>query len=197
VLRRNEGAAATFLPDGEAPAAGDWFANPDLATDVPHRRVDGVGPETFYGGALGERLVDGLDALGGYRDAGPISRDHDGPLGRAARASTITGLTLHELPPAGQGIAALQMLKMLEGLRLRAMGHNSVANTSTRSIEAKKLADADLARFVADPDHMAVRAEALLDPAYLAGRARLDRPDPAADRAAIPAARPARRRRCI
>ena len=176
-LRRDEGAAATFLLDGEAPEAGEWFSNPDLADTF--RQIAAEGAETFYGGELGQRIVAGLDRLGGYLTVDDL-RDHRyrwvEPL-----SVNYKGYTLHELPPAGQGIAALQMLKMLEGFGLQAMGHNSPEYLHTL-IEAKKLAHADLARYVADPEHMDVRPEALLDPEYLAGRARLIDPGVAADR---------------
>lgn len=180
-LKRNEGARATFLLDGaRAPEAGEWFRNPDLARSF--RRVAEDGPDVFYGGELGREIVDGLAELGGWltlddlrrmevRWVEPLSVDYG-------------GYTLHELPPAGQGVAALQMLKMLEGFDLGAMGHNTPEYLHTL-IEAKKLAHADLARYVADPEHMEVTPEALLDPDYLASRAALidgsraaDRPDP-------------------
>lgn len=171
-LESNAGATATFLIDGKAPRAGEWFANPDLAKTF--RRIAEEGPETFYGGALGREIITGLDELGGFitiedlashevRWVDPLSVDYK-------------GYTLHELPPAGQGIAALQMLKMLEGVDFSGMVHNSSEYLHTL-IEAKKLAYADLARYVADPDHMDVQPEALLDPDYLAQRASLIRPD--------------------
>ncbi len=177
-LEANAGAAATFLIDGEAPQAGEWFRNPDLARTF--RRIAEAGPETFYGGELGREIVAGLDELGGFltledlanhevRWVEPLSVDYK-------------GYTLHELPPAGQGIAALQMLKMLEGVDFSGMVHNSSEYLHTL-IEAKKLAYADLARYVADPDHMDVQPEALLDPAYLAERATLINPDEAMERA--------------
>ena len=176
-LRRDEGARATFLIDDRAPAAGDWFRNPDLARSF--RRVADGGIGVLYGGELGREIVAGLDRLGGYLTIEDL-RSHEirwvEPL-----SVDYKGYTLHELPPAGQGIAALQMLKMLEGFDLRAMGHNSPQYLHTL-IEAKKLAHADLARYVADPDHMDVRPEALLDPAYLRGRAALIDPNVAADR---------------
>jgi gamma-glutamyltranspeptidase/glutathione hydrolase len=176
-LRRDPGSAATFLIDGEAPEPGQWFRNPDLARTF--RRIAAEGPETFYGGELGREIVDGLRALGGYltiddlrahqvRWVEPLSVDYK-------------GYTLYELPPAGQGIAALQMLKMLEGLDVQAMGHNSAQYLHTL-IEAKKLAHADLARYIADPDHMEVSVESLLDPVYLAGRGSLIDPTRAAER---------------
>ena len=176
-LRRDPGAAATFLINDEAPKAGDWFRNPDLSRTF--QRIADHGPESFYGGELGQEFIDGLDELGGYltiedlanheiRWVEPMSVDYK-------------EYTLYELPPAGQGIAALQMLKMLEGVDFASMEHNS-AEYLHMLIEAKKLAHADLARYVADPDHMQVQPETLLDPDYLAGRAGLIDPMQAADR---------------
>ena len=176
-LKADEGARATFLLDGErAPAAGDWFRNPDLARTF--RRVAEGGADAFYRGDLGREVVDGLAELGGYLtmdDLGAMEVRWVTPL-----SVDYKGYTLHELPPAGQGITALQMLKMLEGFDLKAMGHNS-AEYFHHLIEAKKLAHADLDRYVADPDHMDVRPEALLDDGYLLGRAALIDPGKAAD----------------
>lgn len=177
LLREDEGAAATFLLDGEAPRAGQWFRNPDLARTFRRLAEHGVGD--FYGGELGREVVAGLERLGGYltledleeqqvRWVTPLSMDYK-------------GYTLWELPPAGQGVAALQMLKMLEGFDLEGMGHNSPEYLHTL-IEAKKLAYADIAEYVADPDFMEVTPQQMLDPAYLAGRARLIEPGRAADR---------------
>lgn len=176
-LRRDEGAAATFLIDGEAPKAGDWFRNPDLARTF--QRVADHGPETFYGGELGREIIEGLDELGGFLTLEDLA-NHE-PRWVEPLSVDYKGYTLYELPPAGQGIAALQMLKMLEGYDFSAMTHNSAEYLHTL-IEAKKLAHADLARYVADPDHMDVQPESLLDPSYLAGRANLIDPTKAADR---------------
>ncbi len=176
-LRSNAGAASAFLIDGEAPEAGQWFRNPDLAGTF--RRVAENGVDTLYGGELGQQIVASLDELGGFLTVEDL-RSHDY---RWVEPMSIDykGYTLHELPPAGQGIAALQMLKMLEAEDLQAMGHNSVHYLHTL-IEAKKLAYADITRYVADPEHMEVQPESLLDVDYLAHRARLIDPTAAADR---------------
>lgn len=176
LLRANDGAAATFLLDGEPPQAGQWFRNPDLARTF--RRISEEGIETFYGGALGQEIIRGLDALGGLltlddlraqevRWVTPLSADYK-------------GYTLWELPPAGQGVAALEMLEMLEGFDLKAMGHNSPQYLHTL-IEAKKLAYADLTEYVADPDFMEVAPTRLLDPEYVRERASLIDPERAAE----------------
>ena len=176
-LRRDPGASATFLVDGEAPKAGEWFQNPDLARTF--RRIAREGPATLYGGGLGREIVAGLDELGGYLTIEDL-RDHE-PRWVEPLGMDYKGHTLWELPPAGQGIAALQMLKMLEQYDLQAMGHNSAEYLHTL-IEAKKLAYADIARYVADADHMEVDPTAMLDPVYLAGRASMIDPEEAADR---------------
>jgi gamma-glutamyltranspeptidase/glutathione hydrolase len=170
-LKGNEGAAATFLIDGRAPRAGEWFANPDLANTF--KRIAKNGPETFYSGELGQEIVAGLEELGGFITIEDLARHKSQwvePL-----SIDYKGYTLHELPPAGQGIAALQMLKMLEGFDLSSMVHNSSEYLHTL-IEAKKLAYADLARYVADPVHMDVQADALLSADYLKKRASLINP---------------------
>lgn len=176
-LRRDPGAAATFLIDGEAPRAGDWFRNPDLARTF--RRIADEGPATFYGGDLGREFIAGLDALGGYLTIDDLA-NHEIRWVEPLKVD-YKGYTLWELPPAGQGIAALQMLKMLEGVDFSNVTHNSAEYLHTL-IEAKKLAHADLARYVADPDHMDVTPAALLDPDYLARRGALIDPSRAADR---------------
>jgi gamma-glutamyltranspeptidase/glutathione hydrolase len=179
LLRRDTGAAATFLVNGAAPRAGEWFRNPGLARTF--RRIAARGAGEFYGGALGREIVEGLEKLGGLltledlrgqqvRWVDPLSMEYK-------------GYTLWEIPPAGQGIAALQMLKMLEAFDLKRMGHNSAEYLHTL-IEAKKLAYADLAGHVADPDFMRVDVDRLLDPEYLKGRAALIDPARAAERPA-------------
>jgi len=172
-LRRDPGAAATYLVDGErAPEAGEWHRNPDLAETF--RTVASEGPDVLYGGPLGRRIVDHLGEMGGFLTLDDLAR-HEvrwvDPI-----STDYRGYTVWELPPAGQGIAALEMLEILEGFDLRAMGHNSPEYLH-HLIEAKKLAYADLARYVADPDHMEVQPQALLDPDYIAGRRALIDPD--------------------
>ena len=177
-LRADPGASETFLIDGEAPKAGEWFRNPDLARTF--RRVAEHGVGEFYGGELGREVVEGLANLGGYLTLDDL-REHE-PRWVEPLKIDYKGYTLHELPPAGQGIAALQMLAMVEHADLQAMGHNTPAYLH-HLIEAKKLAHADLARYVADPEHMEVDPRALLDPDYLAERAGLIDPQVAAERA--------------
>jgi gamma-glutamyltranspeptidase/glutathione hydrolase len=177
-LREDEGARATFLLDGQrGPRAGEWFRNPDFARTL--REIAERGPQHLYGGALGRRIVEHLRGMGGFLDpedfanhtvswVKPISVPYD-------------GYRLWELPPNGQGIAALEMLRILEGYDLKAMGHNSAAYLH-HLIEAKKLAYADIDRFVADPEHMDVAPERLLRDDFIRGRRALLDPRRAADR---------------
>lgn len=169
VLRRDAGARHTFLVDGvRAPAAGEWFRNPDLAATL--RQVAAEGPAALYGGSLGARVVERLGPLGGFLTLADL-RAHEVEWVEPISAP-YRGYRLWELPPPNQGIAALMMLRLLEPYDLAALGHNS-APYLHRLIEAKKLAFADLARYVGDERAMTVGAPALLDDEYLAGRRRL------------------------
>lgn len=180
LLRADAGARATYLLGDRAPAAGTWFRNQDLARSL--RTIADEGSRALYGGELGSRLVEGLRELGGWLTLEDLAA-HEvrwvEPL-----SMTYRGYTLHELPPAGQGIAALQMLGMLDSVDVRSMGHNSADYLHTL-IEAKKLAYADLAAHVADPDSMSAPPATLLAADYLAERAgridarrAADRPEP-------------------
>jgi gamma-glutamyltranspeptidase / glutathione hydrolase len=170
-LQQDEAAAATFLIDGtRAPAAGEWFRNPDLAGTL--RAIAEHGPAHLYGGPLGRRIAAHVQSLGGFLTEGDF----------AAHSATwiepvsvpFRGFRLWELPPNGQGIAALEMLRILDGYDLAAMGHNSPAYLH-HLIEAKKLAYADLERHIADPAHMRVEIDDLLGDDFIRERrARLD-----------------------
>ncbi len=176
-LSRDPGASATYLIDGKGPAAGEWRTNRDLAATF--RTVAVEGPGAFYGGELGRRVVDGLHELGGFLTLDDL-KSHEARWVDPISAD-FRGYTVWELPPAGQGVAALQMLKLLEPLDLEGMGHNSAVYLH-HLIETKKLAYADLRRYVADPDFMDVSAEALLDDGYINTRRALVDPERAAER---------------
>ncbi len=178
LLARDEGAAATYLIDGErGPEAGEWFRNPDLAESF--RTIAREGAAAMYGGSLGARIVDELESRGGFltlRDLEDHSPEWVEPL-----SADFEGYTLWELPPAGQGIAALQMLRILEPFDLASMGHNS-AEYLHHLVEAKKLAFADIARYVSDRDHLDVDPQRLLEDGYVRRRRALIDPRRAADR---------------
>ncbi len=177
-LSRNAGATATFLIEGRrAPVAGEWFRNPELASTF--RQIADGGPSVFYEGPLGRQVVDGLADLGGfltYSDLQEVRVEWVEPVG-----VEYQGYKLYELPPPGQGVAALQMLRLLDGVDLKSMGHNS-ADYLHHLIEAKKITYADLAGHIGDPDYMRVRVEDLLTEEYINPRRQLLDPNVAAER---------------
>ena len=176
-LARDQGASATFLVDGtRAPRAGEWFTNPDLARTF--RLIAAQGPGTLYGGELGQRIVTGVRRLGGYLTLDDLRKHR--PEWVEPISVPFKGYRVWELPPNGQGVAALEMLRMLEPYDLRSLGHNSAAYLHLL-IEAKKLAYADIARYIGEPAAMQTPAAALLDDRFVAARRALIDPNHAAD----------------
>ncbi len=168
VLREDEPTARTFLPDGRAPKVGDVFRNPDLAWT--YRQIASGGAAAFYKGAVAQKIL-------------ATSKRHGGPMTAADLAefdsewtdpisTTYRGWTVYELPPNGQGIAALEMLNIMETFPLGAAGHNSVTALHLM-IEAKKLAYADMQRYDADPRFATVPVDAMRSKRYAAARAKL------------------------
>ena len=177
-LARDDGARATFLVDGtRAPRAGEWFTNPDLAKSL--RLIAAAGPGALYGGELGRRIAARLSQLGGYITLDDL-REHR-PEWVEPISVLFKGYRVWELPPNNQGVAALEMLRMVEPYDLRAMGHNSAPYLHLL-IEAKKLAFADAAHYVGEPTAMQTPATALLDDRFVAARRALIDPHHAADR---------------
>ena len=165
-IARDSGARRTFLIDGtRAPGTGEWFRNPDYAASL--RMIATQGPAVLYGGALGKRIVDRVHALGGFLTLDDMTRMR--PTWVEPMSVPFHGFRVWELPPNNQGVAALEMLRVLEPYDLPAMGYDSPAYLHL-AIETKKLAYADLARYVGDPDAMTVPASALLSDAYVASR---------------------------
>jgi gamma-glutamyltranspeptidase / glutathione hydrolase len=166
-LRRDSAAAATFLPGGRAPKAGEWFRNSDYARTLQVISDSGIG--TFYGGSIGQRIVARLKELNGFVTLDDLRRN--APNWVTPISVPFRGYRVWELPPNNQGIAALEMLRILEPYDLKAMGHNSAAYLH-HLIEAKKLAYADLDRFVGDADHLDMPAERMLTDEFIAERRR-------------------------
>jgi gamma-glutamyltranspeptidase / glutathione hydrolase len=164
-LQRDSAAVATFLPGGHAPTAGEWFRNPDYARTLQVIADSGIG--TFYGGSLGRRIVARLAELHGFLTLDDLRRN--APDWVTPISVPFRGYRVWELPPNNQGIAALEMLRILEPYDLKAMGHNSAAYLH-HLIEAKKLAYADLDRFVGDADHLDMPAARMLTDEFIAER---------------------------
>jgi gamma-glutamyltranspeptidase/glutathione hydrolase len=146
-LQKWPDSAATFLLDGErAPRVGEVMKNPRLAASL--RIIAKEGPRAFYEGEIAKKIVAFSEKNGGYfslRDFTEHKSDWVEPVSTSYR-----GHDVWELPPNGQGIAALEMLNILEQHDLRTLGHNSPEHLHL-FIEAKKLAFADRAKFYADP----------------------------------------------
>jgi gamma-glutamyltranspeptidase / glutathione hydrolase len=147
VVEEIDNMARVFLPGGKAPKEGEIFRNPDLARTL--QAVSDGGRDAFYKGAL-------ATAMDGYfKRIGAPHRAADFAAHKSEWVEPVSinyrGVDVWELPPNGQGIAALQMLNILEGYDLKAMGRGS-ADFWHVFVEAKKQAFADRARFYADQD---------------------------------------------
>ena len=176
VLPRELGFAEHFMPRGRAPLPGETFACPAMAMTL--EKIAATQGNAFYRGELAEAMVADASRHGAAHalaDFADHAVDWVTPL-----ALDYGGATVHEIPPNGQGIAAQMALGILRSFDLASMPVDSVA-VQHLEIEAMKLAFADAYRYVADPRTMDVTAAALLDPAYLAQRARLIDPRRAQD----------------
>ncbi|HEV2206943.1 MAG TPA: gamma-glutamyltransferase [Candidatus Acidoferrales bacterium] len=167
-LSKDENLSRTYLIDGHAPAVGEVFRNPDLAHSL--ELVATGGRDAYYKGEIAEKIVALSQKLGGTitaQDLADYSSEWVEPI-----STTYHGWTVYELPPNGQGIAALMMLNIMEQFPLAKYGHNS-ADALQVMIEAKKLAYADLRRYVGDPRFSHIPVEGMLSKNYSAQRAKL------------------------
>jgi gamma-glutamyltranspeptidase/glutathione hydrolase len=167
-LKQDKNAAATYLIDGRPPQVGQIFRNTDLAHSL--ELVASGGRDAFYKGEIAKAIVARSAELGGTmtaEDFADYSSEWVDPI-----STTYHGWTVYELPPNGQGIAALEMLNMMEKFPLTTFGQNS-ADALHVMIEAKKLAYADLLRYVADPKFSQVPVAGMLSKQYASQRAEL------------------------
>ncbi len=170
------GFAEAFLPHGRAPRAGELF------TSAPHARslelIAETNGEAFYRGELAEAIAAFAKTGGGALTADDLaahSADWVEPLSAGFESSRI-----HELPPNGMGIATLMALGIVDAAGGCSGGPDD-PETLHLQIEAMKLAFADVFRYCADPASMRCQPADMLDPAYLASRARLIDPDRAGE----------------
>jgi len=167
-LKDQPGFAQTFMPAGRAPEIGERFSVPGAAHTL--ETIGRTRGRAMYDGELAQKMVEFLNEHGGAHtmdDFAAYAPQWVEPLQKNYR-----GFTLHEIPPNGQGIAALMAVGMLEHFDFKGKDPDSV-EVQHLQIEAMKLAFADLYRYVSDPRTMAVTPEQMLDPVYLASRARL------------------------
>jgi gamma-glutamyltranspeptidase/glutathione hydrolase len=151
-----------------APKPGDLFRNPALASSL--RQIAEHGRDAFYNGPMTETMVKFLDAHGGTHTLEDF-RDFQ-PEWVEPVSTTYRGWTVYELPPNGQGIAALSMLNIMELFPMAQYGHNSVDALHVM-IEAKKLAYADMYKYVGDPRFSQIPVTELISKELAAQRAKL------------------------
>jgi gamma-glutamyltranspeptidase/glutathione hydrolase len=170
------GFAQTFLPQGRAPDVGERFCLPEAARTL--ELIAQTGGEAFYRGEVAAAAEAHAKAHGGAMTAADFAAWQ--PEWVQPLALDYRGSTLHEIPPNGQGIAAQMALGMLRHFDLASLPVDGTASQHLQ-IEAMKLAFADVYRHVAEPRAMRVSAAQMLDPDYLAQRARLIDPGRAQD----------------
>ncbi|MCV2357408.1 gamma-glutamyltransferase family protein [Paucibacter sp. TC2R-5] len=167
-LTEQPGFAQAFLPRGRAPAVGELFKFPDAARTL--RLIAQTKGEAFYRGEVAEAVQKFSRETGGAMTAADFA-DYK-PEWVETISQSYAGHELHEIPPNGQGIAALIALGILKHLDLPSQEVDGVA-AQHMQIEAMKLAFADVYRYVSDPRSMKVTAAEMLEPSYLAQRAKL------------------------
>jgi gamma-glutamyltranspeptidase / glutathione hydrolase len=168
LLADQPGFAASFMPRGRAPDVGEQFQFADAARSL--RLIADTQGAAYYGGEIAEAAARHARDHGGAMtvdDFAAYQAEWVQPIGQDYR-----GHRLHEIPPNGQGIAALIALGILRHFDVAAMKVDGIDSQHVQ-IEAMKLAFADVYRFVAEPASMEVTAARLLDEAYLASRAKL------------------------
>jgi gamma-glutamyltranspeptidase/glutathione hydrolase len=175
VFLSQPGYKETYMPGGVRPGLGDVFKNPALGESL--RQVAAHGRDAFYHGKLTESMVKFLNAQGGthtLKDFEEFQPEWVEPI-----STTYRGWTVYELPPNGQGIAALSMLNIMERFPMADYGHNSAAALHVM-IEAKKLAYADMVRYVGDPRFTPIPVQEMLSKDLAIERAKLIQMDKAA-----------------
>lgn len=171
-IARDTESRRVFLPNGKAPAVGQIFRNPDLAKAL--RLVAEDGPNGFYKGDIARAILSTSQSLGGTMAADDLSQFS--PEWVDPISTTYRGWTIYELPPNGQGMAALEMLNIMETFPASPDGPLSVTELH-RKIEAMKLAYADLYRYNADPRFAQVPVTGILSKEYAKQRAALINPN--------------------
>ncbi len=175
-LKENAAAAATYLVDGGAPRPGTIFAQKNLARTF--RALVKGGREAFYRGEIAKAIVDYCQKNGGFLSMEDFAAQKSNwvePI-----STTYRGYTLHELPPNNQGLTALLLLNILEGLELKGMRSDPVLYYHTL-VEATKIAFADRNRYIADPAFAKLPVKELLAKDYAAKRRALINPKTAID----------------
>ena len=175
-LRTDDAATATYLPNDRPPKMGEVFRNPDLAWSL--QQIAQHGKEAFYKGEIAAKILESMKRHNGpmtKEDLSEFSSEFVEPI-----STTYREWTIYELPPNVQGIAALEMMNIMETFPL---GQKDWGFGSTKAlhvmIEAKKLAYADLAKYIGEPRKQKLPVATLLSKDWAAQRAKLIDPDKA------------------
>ncbi|UZR95479.1 gamma-glutamyltransferase [Chondrinema litorale] len=167
-LSKFPGFKETYMPNGKTPAKGEVFKNPYLANTL--EKIAKGGRDAFYKGDIAKTIGQYIKEQGGflsYEDLASHKSEWVDPV-----SVNYRGYDVWELPPNGQGIAALQMLAILEGFDLKSMGYGTKEYIH-HFIEAKKLAFEDRAKYYADPAFNEIPVEWLISEDYAAERRKL------------------------
>jgi gamma-glutamyltranspeptidase/glutathione hydrolase len=168
LLRSDEAAAKVYLPGDHAPRVGEVFRNADLAWSL--QQIAEHGRDAFYKGEISRKILEAMRHHNGTmtaEDLAEYSSEFVEPI-----STTYRDWTVYEMPPNGQGIAALEMLNIMETFPVGQFGFGS-AKALHAMIEAKKLAYADMAKYVADPRGQKLPVRTLLSKEWAAQRAKL------------------------
>jgi gamma-glutamyltranspeptidase/glutathione hydrolase len=163
LLRKNEAASRALLPEGRAPGVGEVFLQPDLARTLA--AVAEGGADAFYKGEIARSIARSTQEAGGYLSEEDLAA-HESTWVEPI-STDYRGVMVHEIPPPGQGIAALEMLNILEGFDLGALDPVS-ADRIHLEVEAKKLAFRDLHEKIGDPGFSEIPTGELLGKDYAA-----------------------------
>jgi gamma-glutamyltranspeptidase/glutathione hydrolase len=166
VIANDPESQRVYLPNGKPPAVGQVFQNPDLAKAL---RLVSSGSDAFYRGEVAKAILSTSQALGGTMSGDDLAQFQ--PEWVEPISTTYRGWKVYELPPNGQGMAALEMLNIMESTPASSDGPLSVAELH-KKIEAMKLAYADLYRYNADPRFAKVPVKGLLAKDYAQQRAK-------------------------
>lgn len=158
----------TYMPGGKSPGKGEIFRNPFLANTL--EKISKGGRNEFYRGSIAKTIDAFMKSQGGFLSYDDLARHHSEWIEPVS--TTYRGFEIWELPPNGQGIAALQILNILEGFDIASMGYGSSEYIHVFT-EAKKLAFEDRARFYADPLFSSVPVNQLISKKYAAERRKL------------------------
>ena len=171
-LSKFPGFAETYMPNGHTPRKGELFKNPGLANTLS--QIAAKGRAGFYEGPIAETIAKYMAENGGFLTTEDLKNHYSEWVEPVS--TNYRGYDVWELPPNGQGIAALQMLNILEAYDIAEMGFNSPEYWHLL-VEAKKLAFADRAKFYADPAFNEIPVDWLISKAYADERRPLINPE--------------------